>query len=220
MFASTRAITLFPTFCWEHDLPEAEARSLNRELTAAVEALIAPRPTLHPGQNWQTSQDLHHRPEFARLVQVIHAAGQGVIAYLKLVQQSFEITGCWANLSPPGAVHPIHMHPNNLLSGVYYVAAAPGADGLHFYDPRAQARVLAPKYSEGNDANARQTNIELKPGRLVIFPAWLDHGVPPNRSGTDRLSISFNLMLSDFTRTVSPPKWKGQGVNERSGRSG
>jgi hypothetical protein len=31
------------------------------------------------------------------------------------------ITGCWANVNPPGSYHPTHNHPNNFLSGVYYV---------------------------------------------------------------------------------------------------
>lgn len=215
MFASTRAMPLFPTFCWVHDLPAEEAERLNRHLATAVEALIAPRPALQPGQIWQTSQDLHLRPEFAPLVQLIQAAGQGVVDYLKLVQRELEITGCWANISPPGSPHAIHLHPNNLLSGVYYVKAAPGANAIEFYDPRAQARVIAPKYSEGNLANSPQSSIELAPGRLIVFPAWLEHGVPINRSGQERMSISFDLMTSDFTRKVSPPKWKGKGVNER-----
>ena len=34
------------------------------------------------------------------------------------------ITGCWANINPPAAYHPTHNHPNNYLSGVYYVAVS------------------------------------------------------------------------------------------------
>lgn len=216
MFESTQAMTLFPTVCWLHDLPAAEAAGLNRNLEAAVEAILAPRQAPSAGGNWQTSQDLHLRPEFQPLVQLIHTAGQGVVNYLKLAHGAFEITGCWANINPPGIPHSIHTHPNNLISGVYYVKADPGADKIHFYDPRPQARVLAPKLTESNIANALQSNVDIKPGRLICFPAWLEHGVPPNRSQAERISISFNLMQSDFTRKVSPPKWKGLGANEGS----
>ncbi|MEO1192698.1 MAG: TIGR02466 family protein [Pseudomonadota bacterium] len=216
MFESTKAHTLFPTFCWQHDLPATEAERLNRKLDAAVEALLTPRPALPPGHTFQTSQDLHQRPQFAELVQLIHLAGSGVISFLKLVHQAFEITGCWANINPPGAPHAIHAHPNNLLSGVYYVKAGSGAEQITFYDPRPQARVIAPKHSEGTIANSSQSMIDVKPGRMIIFPAWLEHSVPVNQSGQERMSISFDLMPSDFTRMVSPPKWKGLGVNERS----
>ncbi len=214
MFETTQAMTLFPTFCWVHDLPDAEAARLNPQLEAAVEAIIAPREPLPPGHTWQTSQDLHLRPEFQPLVAMIQTAGQGVVGFLKLAHQGLEITGCWANVNPPGAPHGIHMHPNNLLSGVYYVKAEGGAERIHFYDPRPQARVIAPRHTEGNLANSKQSNIDVKAGRLLVFPSWLEHGVPPNQSPSDRISISFNLMSSDFTRTVSPPKWKGLGVNE------
>ncbi len=216
MFETTQAMTLFPTICWMHDLPAAEAARLNGELSAAIAALLGPNPPLSPGRNWQTSQDLHLRLEFQSLVRLIEAAGQGVVNYLKLAHTAFEITGCWANINPPGVPHSIHTHPNNLISGVYYVKADTGADQISFYDPRPQARVISPKRTEGNVANALQSNIDVKAGRLICFPAWLEHGVPPNRSQSERISISFNLMQSDFTRVVSPPKWKGLGANEGS----
>ncbi len=216
MFEATQAMTLFPTVCWIHDLPVAAAARLNQDLEAAIETILAPRQAAAAGGNWQTSQDLHLRAEFQPLVQLIQAAGQGVVSYLKLAHSAIEITGCWANINPPGVPHSIHTHPNNLISGVYYVKADPGADQIYFFDPRPQARVLAPKLKEGNSANALQSNVDIKPGRLICFPAWLEHGVPPNRSGAERISISFNLMQSDFTRKVSPPKWKGLGTTEGS----
>lgn len=217
MFKTTQAMTLFPTFCWLHDLPSDAAEGLNGRLEAAIEALIAPRPAIPPGHTWQTSQDLHLRPEFAELVALIELAGKGVIEFLKLAEQSFEITGCWANVNPPGAPHGIHTHPNNLLSGVYYVRAGGGAERIDFYDPRPQTRIIAPRRTEGNLANSTQTNVDVAAGRLIVFPSWLEHAVPPNQSGRDRISISFNLMLSDYTRRVSPPNWKGRGVNETPG---
>ncbi|GAB5470050.1 MAG: hypothetical protein Kilf2KO_30800 [Rhodospirillales bacterium] len=214
MFESTQALTLFPTFCWVHDLAAAEATRLNAHLDAAVEALITPRPALPPGHTWQTSQDLHQRAEFADLVTLIQVAGSGVVNFLKLAHRDLEITGCWANINPPGSPHNIHTHPNNLLSGVYYVKAEAGADTINFYDPRPQTRIIAPKHTEGNIANSTQSQVDVKAGRLILFPAWLEHGVPPNQSQSERLSISFDLMPGDFTRQVSPPKWKGLGVNE------
>ena len=46
------------------------------------------------------------------------------------------ITGCWANINPPSAYHPTHNHPNNYLSGVYYVAVPETGTHLIFQDPR------------------------------------------------------------------------------------
>ncbi|MGH8628692.1 MAG: putative 2OG-Fe(II) oxygenase [Gammaproteobacteria bacterium] len=39
-------------------------------------------------------------------------------------------TGCWANVNGIGASHGVHTHPNNFLSGVYYVQTQAGADTI------------------------------------------------------------------------------------------
>jgi uncharacterized protein (TIGR02466 family) len=73
------------------------------------------------GSNWQTPQDLHKRPAFAEFVKLVEMAGRGVARFLQVDQYPMVITGCWGNINPPGAYHPTHHHPNNYLSGVYYV---------------------------------------------------------------------------------------------------
>jgi uncharacterized protein (TIGR02466 family) len=35
-----------------------------------------------------------------------------------------------------------------------------------------------------------------QPGRLVIFPSWIQHYVQPNLSDQDRISISFDVQLT------------------------
>ena len=208
-FQQQQAIPLFPTFVWAHDLPPAEAGPFNDRLAAAIEALIAPRPPLLPGQTWQTHQDLHLRPEFKELIDLIQQAARGVLDYLKLDVDGIEITGCWANVNPAGAPHALHTHPNNFLSGVYYVRTAPGGDAIRFVDPRVQARQIAPKVRERNAVNSMDAFVQVPAGRLVLFPAWLQHSVPANASGQERVSIAFNLMYTDFTRRYARPKWEG-----------
>ena len=208
-FQQQQAIQLFPTFVWSHDLAPAEAGPFNDHLAAAIEALITPRPAILPGQTWQTHQDLHLRPEFKDLVDLIHQATRGVLDYLRLDVDGMEITGCWANVNPSGAPHSLHTHPNNLLSGVYYVRTGSGSDAIRFVDPRVQARQLAPKVRERSQVNSMDAFVQAPAGRLVLFPAWLQHSVPANASGQERISIAFNLMYSDFTRRYARPKWEG-----------
>jgi uncharacterized protein (TIGR02466 family) len=54
-----------------------------------------------------------------------------------------------------------------------------------------------------------EIKLEVKQGRMVIFPAWLVHSVPVNRNAEERISISFNLIFKDFTESVSKPLWTG-----------
>jgi uncharacterized protein (TIGR02466 family) len=41
--------------------------------------------------------------------------------------------------------------------------------------------------------NAQAAEYGAKEGLLLVFPSWLQHAVQPNRSDSDRVSISFNL---------------------------
>jgi len=101
----------------------------------------------------------------------------------------------------------MHNHPNNYLSGVYYVQTQPGADTINFHDPRLQTGIIRPPVTELSTHNTDQVVVEVSNGKLLMFPAWLSHSVAPNESGEMRISISFNLMFSRFTKEVSKPLW-------------
>ena len=130
-----------------------------------------------------------------------------VLDFLDIEYEKFEITGCWANINPTGGVNTPHTHPNNFLSGVYYVQTQPGADSIFFSDPRPQASVVLPPTKKENVYAANEVSFDAKDGRMIVFPSWLTHGVPANRSNRDRISISFNIMFSGYTNTMSKPSW-------------
>ena len=44
---------------------------------------------------------------------------------------------------------------------------------------------------------------------MLMFPAWLAHSVVPNPSEEVRISVSFNLMFTNFSETMSAPLWHG-----------
>jgi oxalate decarboxylase/phosphoglucose isomerase-like protein (cupin superfamily) len=119
----------------------------------------------------------------------------------------FQITGCWANLSPKGTVHPRHCHPNNFLSGVYYVAVADGADTISFDDPRPHWTVIAPELRDQRPELSNTVVMTVQPGTLIIFPSWLVHFVEANTSAITRVSVSFNVMFSSFAETISKTQW-------------
>jgi hypothetical protein len=50
--------------------------------------------------------------------------------------------------------------------------------------------------------------VPVKEGRLVLFPAWLSRSVPVNVSDAERVSISFNIMFTDYTESMSPTLWE------------
>jgi len=196
---------LFPTTIWIVDLKAAEAGPFNARLKTEIETIISPRPKVPAGSNWQTPQDLHTRPAFADFVKLVETAARGVARFLQVDQHPMTITGCWANINPPGAYHPTHNHPNNYLSGVYYVAVPDSGSRILFQDPRPSMIMPRPRQFTRLTANA--ADAQSKPGRLLIFPAWLRHSVPANDGQSDRISISFNLMFKQFTETLAAPMW-------------
>ena len=206
---STEIVPLFPTLVWKMQLARDTYEPINATIKAKLAELAQATPGLTPGGKLQTDQTLHRLAEFQELKDIIDGAAAGVLDFLKIVYESVELTGCWANISPPGDGHRPHTHPNNYLSGVYYVQTQAGADTISFDDPRPQTNIISPVTSEITDENAGQIHITTREGLLVLFPSWLQHQVPRNNSQQARISIAFNIMFSQFGETMSQPKWQG-----------
>jgi uncharacterized protein (TIGR02466 family) len=211
-FDSSDVLPLFPTFVWKSQLGEAAYRPIDEQLRAVLAELCG--DDVARGQSWQSRQDLHQRAELAGLLGCVNRAVRSVLKFMRVPEQPFEVTGCWLNLNAPGAAHPLHHHPNNYLSGAYYVEVQPGADTINFHDPRAQTAIIRPPVTELVAANADQAVVRVAEGTLLLFPAWLPHSVDANASDRRRVSVSFNIMFSAFTATMSRPMWTA-GIRSR-----
>lgn len=199
---------LFPTFVWKYYLTEETYRRLNTCIGAKLDGLRPASAQLPASGVWQTEQNLHELEEFAELNTHIRSAAVSVLNSLKVVYESFRTTGCWANIAGKGGWHKAHSHPNNFLSGVYYVRAPAGANRITFKDPRIQRTVLLPPVSELDENNGGEVTLEVRDGMLIMFPAWLVHSVGINPSDEERISVSFNIMFSEFAESMSRPLWR------------
>ncbi len=199
---------IFPTPLWVLDLDDEIATPLNRKLLDSIDAATEPKPPLKFGDSWQTDPILQDLDEFADLMKLVRNAATTALEFLQIEYDDFEITSCWANINPTGGKNSSHTHPNNYLSGVYYVAVPEGSGGINFKDPRVQASAVMPPVKERNAYNSNDVTIPVQAGRLVLFPAWLNHEVPMNQSDDERVSISFNIMFKRFTESMSPTLWR------------
>lgn len=207
LWSASDVIPMFPTPVWKVQLePELHA-VIDAKALAVLDEMRRDATPLAPGQGWQSEQTLHRRPEFAELVASIDGLAKSVTRFLRLGYDAVEITGCWANVLAPGAAHRMHSHPNNFLSGVYYVRVPPDADCINFHDPRPQAAIIRPPVVELSAENTDQVVVNVRSGTLLMFPSYLQHSVDANRSAQERVSISFNLMFSAFSENVSKPLW-------------
>ena len=204
-FETAEVLRLFPVFVWKAQLAAEACRPINAAISELLAELAPDAPA--PGTLWQSGHALHRRTACADLVRAIETAVHEVLELLKLGHREFEITGCWANVAAPGGWHRMHVHPNNFLSGVYYVQVQEGADTISFHDPRPQAAVIRPPVTELTAYNTDQVVVNVGVGTLLVFPAWLPHSVDPNRSARSRVSLSFNVMFRDFAERLAKPLW-------------
>ena len=210
IFAVTDVLRMFPTFVWKAELKPRVHRRLNKNIISTLDGIRKTLPDLEPGQPWQSVQDLHKMNEFRELVSCINDAVVSVLEFLKIGQEDFEITGVWANMNPPNAAHRMHSHPNNFLSGVYYVRTPKGADTINFHDPRSQTEIIKPPVTELTAENTDQVVVRVKNGTILLFPSWLAHSVDANTSDGIRISISFNVMFSAYAEKMSKPLWSAR----------
>ena len=200
-------IPMFPTLVWKV-LLKAEVRdAIDGTILATLEGMRRDLPGLEPGRGWQSEQTLHEREEFADLASCVRDLAKSILRFLRVGYEPFEITGCWATILAKGAAHKAHTHPNNFLSGVYYVRTGPGTDTINFHDPRPQTAVIRPPVVELTAENTDQVVVRVTNGTLLMFPSYLEHSVDANASEDERISISFNLMFSSFTENLSKPLW-------------
>jgi uncharacterized protein (TIGR02466 family) len=206
-FADSHPFRLFPTLVWRAELAEEVLTRVNASALTALAELRRALPPLKVGEGWQSKQNLHERECFAELVASVNAVTAELLDFLKIGHQGIAITGCWLNVLAPGRAHPTHSHPNNFLSGIYYVKTQAGADTVNFHDPRAQTCIIRPPVTALTADNTDQVVVKVKDGTLLLFPAWLDHSVAENRSAEERISVSFNLMFTGYSETMSKPMW-------------
>ena len=124
--------------------------------------------------------------------------GESLTKYTEKVlnsKQRLVITQCWTNKNPPGAKHHEHVHPNSIVSGVFFFKIGGKLPPIQFAKSMQGAMKLDPvKY---NNVNSETFLLPCVPGELLLFPSNLKHSVPTNLSEETRYSMSFNTFCID-----------------------
>lgn len=206
LVAAADALRVFPTVVWRAELAPVARRRIATAVRPKLDELRDADTGAAPDR-WQSIHSLHELAEFQELNASIREASAGALDNWRIKERDVEITGCWANVNAPGSSHGIHSHPNNYLSGVYYVSVPDGGDTINFHDPRVQTGILRLPVTALTADNADQVVVQVKEGTLLLFPAWLQHSVDANRGTEARISVSFNLTFADYAARFSGPLW-------------
>lgn len=185
----------FATPIWQRQI--LTFADINPPLVAHLEAMERDTPSISRSNigGWHSPADLHRDPVMAPLRRVIEQVAlrcaQAVDFDFSRGELAFQ--NMWANRNGPGDFNTQHVHPNSFLSGSYYLAVPEGSGHITFCDP-VRERTIAPyPLRPGSMHHASRFKMPVREGLLLIFPSWLPHEVPPNRSAAMRYSIAFNI---------------------------
>lgn len=102
-----------------------------------------------------------------------------------------QVHGAWSVLLGPGGSHSNHLHMEGWISSVFYVATPQVIAGsaahegwLSFGEPPITLDPPCPP----------ERYVEPRPGRLVLFPSYMWHGVIPFTTPERRLTIAFDVV--------------------------
>ena len=187
---------LFPTIIYVKDLPNAN------ELNSYLEKHIIEWSKQDKGvsktnvNGWHSQTDMNHRKEYEPLIKELFQMQNEIIQEEHLDIKS-RLGNMWANINLPGGYNNMHLHPNSLYSGAYYVQASPNSGRLAVMAPRPGAQQVMPNSQKGKLHRELwlETYYDPVPGRLIMFPSWLWHKVEPNKSNDIRISVSFNFIM-------------------------
>jgi uncharacterized protein (TIGR02466 family) len=107
----------------------------------------------------------------------------------------FGISGAWSVRLSSGGYHTDHVHPQGWLSSACYIATPEccARDARDSPDHAGWLRLGAPGIATVPALEA-DAFVQPRPGVLVLFPAYVWHGVVPFESATPRLSVAFDAV--------------------------
>lgn len=143
---------------------------------------------------WQSPSDFYLSDSFTEFADYIL---QNSLAALTHYNLEFKLSNMWININRKGDYNLIHDHPNSIISGVLWVKTPKNCGVLRFESPHSFTQYLLLDNIDcevAKEQNYYENYIfNPKEGTMIIFPSDLKHGVEPNESDEDRISIAFNL---------------------------
>jgi uncharacterized protein (TIGR02466 family) len=188
---------LFPSPLWVYNITD---ESICNNLTQIALELRDQESGQVWADNWWSEDDLQNRTSMKSFCDEILNKTEFIFNDLGLIRDSHYISNMWFTVSKPSnRQHNRHVHPNCLLSGVFYVKAPTGCASTNFYNPNPAQEMIRPLYDVPHRYTAKEVSIECKQGRMVIFPSWLPHSVEDGFDQKDpdeeRIVLAFNIMM-------------------------
>ena len=144
---------------------------------------------------WQSNDlDLSDKKLESLCIQIqIHS--KHFLKHLNL-KGKFSLGNMWANVNGYKDSNEMHVHPNSVISGVYFLKASKKQGSLRFVSNyNYELNACYNSFIE-NPLPQNNSLFDINPedNTLILFPSYLKHYVLPNmEKDKDRISISFNI---------------------------
>lgn len=195
---------LFPTLIYEAWYPDFAARE--NDLVSYVQTL---RDQDEEGRRISAQQyPSGYTSYFTNSTLFNDKKLEGLVAFLYNCAENYARDHSWdtenyhpvmnaffANINPKHSFHPEHLHPYSHISGVFYVKSDANSPAIGFKDPRPGRWMMPPAADGTRPENSFHAKLAPEPGKLFLFPSWLEHGVAQNQSDRERISMSFNFEM-------------------------
>lgn len=203
---------LFPTMVWTADLPESEVH--NEKLVEGILDWKKATPGIVRSNEiigWHSDVNMHMLPEFSKFTNFIWLCLEGVFKDCSYKGHP-SITTMWGNVNQRYSFNRPHLHPESIISGVYYVQVPRNSGRLRLFTPNNHCRMLSG--GRQNTSPPLWTEPEIvytaSARKLIMFPSEIVHEVEPNRNDDYeidnpegwRISIAFNCSQADWAESA------------------
>lgn len=110
--------------------------------------------------------------------------------------KKLRLSSIWFHVNGAGHYNNVHSH-GGVLSGAFYVSVPDRGSTIFFSRSLDMVNYFYGSIGCDNNNDLTASELDFTPSEktLVIFPSWLPHGVRPNYSNKERISISFNTEI-------------------------
>lgn len=114
----------------------------------------------------------------------------------------FSIGNCWININSKFSYNATHTHPGCDFSGVLYISVPESSGDILFqnrngHEDYGTFGVYSSNFRTQFGATD-QFGITPKDGMALIFPSSIPHCVETSKSDEERISIAFNIRITDY----------------------
>lgn len=208
---------IFPTPIWSAEL-DIDIREMQKICYEVAEMMPGKSRSNRGVKNYQSPdfsaeqiiKSGQEGDEFAKALVQIKALANQAFDTFESFATTLVFANTWININNKGGYNEIHTHPGALLSGVLYVKVPPEGDAgalcfhrnsMESYTIQSLGISQATTRAKTPHALPNKTYMP-KEGKVILFPAWVCHGVRENTTDDDRISISFNLIPNKAKRDM------------------